>query len=179
LSVINNQLATLSVTKNGSAVGHSFVRSVLKEASPGNQPVMLLVTQMLTVHDATMSSAKSLGEAKTPEQVNTYGNLFNKLARTFTAQVETLERLHSGNQQKVTVQNVSVTEGGQAIVGNVTHSSGSSGTTESEKPPLSPSDQSGTAIPIIEPDDQSATTVPRMEQNEQPAPKATRRKRRV
>jgi lipopolysaccharide biosynthesis regulator YciM len=90
LSVTNNQLATLSVTKNGSAAGHSFVRSVLKEASPGNQPVMLLVTQMLAVHDATMSSAKSLGEAKTFEQLNSYGNLFNKLARTFTAQVETL-----------------------------------------------------------------------------------------
>ena len=35
LSVIHNQLATLSVTKNGTAAGYSFVRSVLKEATQG------------------------------------------------------------------------------------------------------------------------------------------------
>ena len=44
----------------------------------------------------------------------------NQLARTYTAQFEALKRSRTGGEQKVTVQNVSVTEGGQAIVGNVT-----------------------------------------------------------
>jgi hypothetical protein len=43
-----------------------------------------------------------------------------KLARTYTAQTEALERYRTGGEQKVTVQHVSVSEGGQAIVGNVT-----------------------------------------------------------
>ena len=45
----------------------------------------------------------------------------NKLARTFSVQVETLKRYRSNGEQKVTVEHVSVNEGGKAIVGNVTH----------------------------------------------------------
>ncbi len=36
--------------------------------------------------------------------------------------METLKRYRTGGEQKVTVQHVSVSEGGQAIVGNVTQS---------------------------------------------------------
>jgi len=46
---------------------------------------------------------------------------FNKLARTFAAQVEALKRYRTGGEQKVTVEHVTVNEGGQAIVGNVRH----------------------------------------------------------
>ena len=44
---------------------------------------------------------------------------FNKLARTFAVQVEALKRYRTGGEQKVTVQHVTVNEGGQAIVGSV------------------------------------------------------------
>ena len=47
----------------------------------------------------------------------------NKLARTFAAQVEALKRYRTGGEQTVTVQHVSVSDGGQAIVGNVTQAS--------------------------------------------------------
>jgi hypothetical protein len=40
------------------------------------------------------------------------------------AQVEALKRYRTGGQQKVTVEHVTVNEGGQAIVGNVTHKGG-------------------------------------------------------
>ena len=49
---------------------------------------------------------------------------FNKLARTFAAQMETLKRYRTGGEQKVTVQHVTVNEGGQAVVGNVSHGGG-------------------------------------------------------
>jgi hypothetical protein len=45
---------------------------------------------------------------------------FNKLARTYTSQVQVLKLNRSSGEQTVTVQNVSVSEGSQAIVGNVT-----------------------------------------------------------
>jgi hypothetical protein len=45
---------------------------------------------------------------------------FNKLTRTFAMQMGALKRYRSGAEQKVTLQYVSVAEGGQAIVGNVT-----------------------------------------------------------
>ena len=43
----------------------------------------------------------------------------NRLARTFTTQVEALKRHRSVGEQKMTVERVNVNEGGQAIVGNV------------------------------------------------------------
>ena len=46
---------------------------------------------------------------------------FNKLARTFTAQIEALKRYRTGGEQRMTVEHVTVNEGGQAIVGNVSH----------------------------------------------------------
>jgi hypothetical protein len=44
---------------------------------------------------------------------------FNKLTRTFAAQMSALKEYRSKGEQKMTVQHVRVAEGGQAIVGNV------------------------------------------------------------
>ena len=44
----------------------------------------------------------------------------NKLSRTFTTQMEALKRYRSkGANQRIVVERVNVSEGGQAIVGNV------------------------------------------------------------
>ncbi len=43
-----------------------------------------------------------------------------RLARTFPAQIEALNRYRSHGEPAITVQNVSVGDGGKAIVGNVT-----------------------------------------------------------
>jgi hypothetical protein len=46
----------------------------------------------------------------------------NKLGRTFAALVETLNRYQNGGEQNVVVQHMSIAEGGQAIVGDLTRS---------------------------------------------------------
>jgi hypothetical protein len=43
----------------------------------------------------------------------------NKLARTYMMQMDALKRYRSKGEQNVTVQNVTVSDGGQAIVGDV------------------------------------------------------------
>ena len=48
-------------------------------------------------------------------------------------QMEALKRYRSGADQKVTLQHVSVAEGGQAIVGNVTHAPRKNGQTAQER----------------------------------------------
>ena len=103
--------------------------------------------------------------------------MVNKFARTFTHQMDTLHRWRSAPEQKVTVQNVSVSDGGQAIVGNVTQNTVDKDKAAITNPPPIITDQSGTAMPIIQPDEQSATTVPRIEQDEEPAPAIRRRRR--
>jgi hypothetical protein len=61
---------------------------------------------------------KTAGGADLPPQ-DSAARAFNQLARTFATQVEALKRYRTGGEQKVTVQHVTVNEGGQAIVGNV------------------------------------------------------------
>ena len=79
----------------------------------------MLATQMVTVHNAMLKSARSLRGSETIPQQDSNGNLVNKLARTFATQVEALKRYRSKGEQKVVVEHVTVNEGGQAIVGNV------------------------------------------------------------
>src|SRR3984893_14804035 len=58
------------------------------------------------------------GRIRHPQQ-DSNGNLAVKLLRTFTMQVEALQRYRGKGQQKVTVEHVHVNAGGQAIVGTV------------------------------------------------------------
>ncbi len=74
---------------------------------------------MAAVHMATMTFARRLNHVDNIPQQDSAERAFNKLARTFTTQVEALKRYRTGGEQRVTVQHVNVSEGGQAIVGNV------------------------------------------------------------
>jgi hypothetical protein len=78
-----------------------------------------LATQMYAVHIATMDAARRLAKAEILPQFEAHDRAFNKLARTFTTQMEALKRYRTGGEQKMTVEHVTVNEGGQAIVGNV------------------------------------------------------------
>jgi hypothetical protein len=73
---------------------------------------------MAAVHMATMTLAGRLAQVENIPQQDSAERAFNKLTRTFATQMEALKRYRTGGEQKVTVQHVSVSEGGQAIVGN-------------------------------------------------------------
>ena len=100
----------------------NFMLSVIKGIEPKDQIETMLAAQMATVHMATMTFASRLAHVESIEQQDSAERSFNKLLRTFGTQMETLKRYRTGGEQKVTVQHVSVSEGGQAIVGNVTQS---------------------------------------------------------
>ena len=68
-----------------------------------------------------MTFAWRLAHVKTIPQQDSAERAFNKLGRTFAAQVEALKRYRSRGDQTVRVEHVTVNEGGQAIVGNVNH----------------------------------------------------------
>ena len=62
-----------------------------------------------------------------PQWIESNVNHATKMLRTFTAQMEALKRYRTGGQQKVTVEHVHVTAGGQAIVGVVNRGKANSG----------------------------------------------------
>jgi hypothetical protein len=94
--------------------------SVVKGVEPKDQVEAMLAAQMAAVHTATMAVARKLSQAANIQEQDSVERAFNKLARTFAKQIEALKRYRTVGEQKVNMQNVSVHDGGQAIVGNVT-----------------------------------------------------------
>lgn len=97
----------------------NFMLSMVKGVEPRDQIEAMLAAQMAAVHNATMTFARRLNHVDNIPQQDSAERAFNKLARTFTAQVEALKRYRSAGEQTVRVEHVTVNEGGQAIVGNV------------------------------------------------------------
>jgi hypothetical protein len=102
--------------------GVNFMLSVIKGIEPRDQVEAMLAAQMAAVHMATMTFARRLAHVDNISQQDSAERAFNKLARTFTTQMEALKHYRSTGQQKVTVEHVTVQAGGQAIVGSVSHS---------------------------------------------------------
>jgi hypothetical protein len=107
--------------------GLNFLLSVVKGVKPRDQVEAMLAAQMAAVHTAMMTFAWRLTHVKTIPQQDSAERAFNKLGRTFAAQVEALKRYRSRGDQTVRVEYVTVNEGGQAIVGNVAHRGGGTG----------------------------------------------------
>jgi hypothetical protein len=97
----------------------NFLISVIKDIKPRDQLEAMLVAEMAVVHEATMAAARRLGNIENILQQDSAVNALTKLTRTFAVQMEALKRYRSAAEQKVTVQHVNISDGGQAIVGNV------------------------------------------------------------
>jgi hypothetical protein len=109
----------------------NFMLAVIKGIKPRDQIEVMLAAQMAAIHEAIMTFTKRLAHVETIPQQDSAERALNKLARTFATQMEAFQRYRSGGEQKVLVQQVSVNEGGQAIVGNVTQAQRN---TEQESP---------------------------------------------
>jgi hypothetical protein len=134
----------------------NFMLSVVKGIKPRDQVEAMLATQMAAVHVATLTSARRLAQAETLPAQDSAERAFNKLSRTYATQMEALKRYRSGGEQNVTVQHVSVSDGGQAIVGNVTQAAHAAGPRAavpraalSERPAISPPTPADTPITLL------------------------------
>ena len=97
----------------------TFMLSAVAEIKPQDAMERMLAVQMAATHVATVRSCRWLAYAETFDQVKAHYSGFNKLARTYAAQMEALRKHRNGGKQTVVVQHVNVEDGGQAIVGNV------------------------------------------------------------
>ena len=91
----------------------------VRDLAPRDAVERMLTVQLAATHVATIRSARWMATADNLPQIEAHYTGFNKLARTFAAQVEALRKHRNGGQQKVIVEHVTVNAGGQAIVGNV------------------------------------------------------------
>jgi hypothetical protein len=98
----------------------AFMISMMKSIAPRDSLEAMLVAQMVSVHVATMRSACRLACTEDLSQQEGITRTLTRLVRTFAAQMETLNRHRGNGERPMTVQNLSVQDGGSAIMGNVT-----------------------------------------------------------
>jgi hypothetical protein len=96
--------------------GFLFTLAVAKSTAPRDELEAMQVTQMAVIHAAMMKAAGELARANTLVHQEVATRAISQLARTYTAQMEVLKRYRAGAEQPLSVQNVSVSQGGQAIV---------------------------------------------------------------
>jgi hypothetical protein len=142
-------------------LGINSLLSIIKGIKPRDQVEAMLAAQMAAVHTATMTFARRLAHVDNIPQQDSAERAFNKLARTFVTQMEALKRYRTGGEQKVTVQHVTVGEGGQAIVGNVTQGRGEVAPDKTVATPLALTDAKTAPMPIVEAKSQVPIPVPR------------------
>lgn len=118
---ILQQMVRASVTGGRpDEVNISFMLSMVQSIRPRDSVEAMLVAQMVSVHVMAMRCAQHLANAEDIAQHDSAARALGRLARTFPAQIEALNRHRSHGEPAITVQNVSVGDGGNAIVGNVT-----------------------------------------------------------
>lgn len=106
--------------KKASETQTNFILSIVKGIEPCDAIEALLATQMAVVHNAVMLFARDLSTAPNLPQRESAERAFNRLARTFSAQVSALKIHRSKGEQRMIIQRIDVSDGGQAVIGTVT-----------------------------------------------------------
>jgi hypothetical protein len=89
------------------------------DVKPENRLEQMLVHQLAVAHKAAMDSTSKAFLASEPADQIRYMNLSARMMEVYQRGTLTLQRLRTGGSQKITVHHVTVSDGGQAIVGNV------------------------------------------------------------
>lgn len=109
-----------SINENNTAHIINQTTPLLQAIAPQDELEGMLAVQMVGIHNLTMEMMqRASAPNQTVEGVNYNINRITKLSRTFTAQLEVLNKHRGKGQQKMTVEHVHINEGGQAVIGNV------------------------------------------------------------
>lgn len=129
----------------------NFMLSVVVGIRPNDQVEAMIGTQMAVTHSAAMRAALYLARAENLLETKSAERTLNKLVRSFTALVEALKRHRAVDEQRMTVQNnVSVQDGGRAIVGPVTQNVAAAPTDRSAVSPAAITDARVLPMEVID-----------------------------
>jgi hypothetical protein len=165
-------MATATANENGRAneADLNFMAAVVKGIKPTDQLEAMLAAQMAVINTATMMNAGLLYRLGSPQEGDMVANSMNKCARTFAMLMDTLKRYRTSGQQTMTVQHVSVSEGGQAILGNVTHAPRKTSTEKPVNSTPAVTDARQPAMPIVEGQKRSRNPIRRRQNNDERSP---------
>ncbi len=99
----------------------AFMGLMMEHINPRDPIEGMLAVQIIATHYAVANCLlrSHLAQSMSIEHAQSLLNSAVKLSRTFTMQMEALNRHRGKGQQKMTVEHVHINAGGQAIIGNV------------------------------------------------------------
>lgn len=98
----------------------NIILQFLRSVSPRDALEGMLAVQMITAHNMSVEMASRATNPENSFEINSENfRRTEKLMKTFSAQMEALQKYRKKGQQTIQVQHVNVESGGQAIVGNV------------------------------------------------------------
>ena len=100
---------------------HTFVCAIFAELEPRDAAEAMLIAQMAATHTLMTSLAGRAADQTSIINRESQERSMTRLSRTYLAQMDGLKKYRAKAQQTVRVERVTVHEGGQAIVGDVTH----------------------------------------------------------
>ncbi|MGA8649048.1 MAG: hypothetical protein WB677_00200 [Xanthobacteraceae bacterium] len=119
-SLFQIQSASRSPWGGISELAMNAALAMIEAAAPKDEIEGALAVQMACTHTAAMAVLAKLDVAFATEQhVAAFGSAAARLMRAYAIQVEVLRRLRNGGQQFMRVEHVHVSDGGQAVIGNV------------------------------------------------------------
>ena len=93
---------------------------MVEAVTPQNEIEAALAIQMACAHSAAMAILAKLDSGfGTERRIAAFASASARLMRAYATQIEALRRLRSGGQQFVRVEHVHISDGGQAVIGNV------------------------------------------------------------
>lgn len=92
--------------------------SLFNGVNPQDQVEAMLSVEMIATHNLSMELVRTATRETCGITIQHYCDLANKTLRTFALQMETLGKYRNKSNQKIVVEHVTVSEGGQAIVGS-------------------------------------------------------------
>lgn len=116
---VSTQVGFLAQIGNSSVTATNALLGFCHDLNPNDPIEGALGAQMAATHHLAMTCMQRASCSNDMDYVETKLNQANKLMRTYTAQMEALNRHRGKGQQKMTVEHVHVNEGGQAIIGTV------------------------------------------------------------
>ena len=85
----------------------------------------MLAHQLAVCHDGAMRFASKAQLEQDPQHMVRLMNLANRSMETFQKGLLTWKRLHGTGEQRIVIQHVNVTQGGQAVISQSTPRGGS------------------------------------------------------
>jgi hypothetical protein len=134
LSSFISQIVTATKAREGAESFLNFAIQMIAAMEPKDPAEAMLCMQMTVVQlYFTTQSANVFTGGRPPKVEDSINCCFNRLARTFAAQMQALKVYRAKGKQQIVVKHVNVHDGGQAIVGNVETGGGGGRQAENER----------------------------------------------